>query len=138
MSADGDLYSKSFLDRFFAWWRAVRERGALDTLDASELEHIAREFGLSGEELAKVNRDGGRASDLLHRMVRVNGLSYEDLRQTHPDIVRDLEIHCSLCLEKKRCRRELESGAAPEGFTDYCPNAPVIVELQAESLQRLV
>jgi hypothetical protein len=138
MSVHADVLTKNLLDRFLVWWRAVREGGGIDALDASERERIAREYGLSGEELARIDHSGGRAADLLHRMMRANGLSYEDVRQTHPDVVRDLEIHCSLCSEKRRCRRELESGAAPEGFTEYCPNAPTMVELQAVSLQRLV
>ncbi len=136
MSAE--LQTKNLLERFLAWWRAGFKDGRLEALDAAEVEHIAREFGLSGEELTRLNRNGGSATELLHRMMRANGLSYEELRQTHPDVARDLEIHCSLCSKKKRCRRELESGDAPEGFTEYCPNAPTFVELQAESLQRLV
>jgi len=128
-----ETQAKDLLDRLLAWWRTER----FEALDAAEVEHMAREFGLSGEELARLCRDGGGAPALLHRMLRANGLSYEELRQSHPDVVRDLEIHCSLCREKKRCRRELDAGAAPDGVAEYCPNAPTIVELQAESLQRL-
>lgn len=135
MSAE--TQSKSLLERFLAQWRAGFD-GWFERLDAAEAEHIAREFGLTANELSALSRSGDRAVGLLHRMMRANGLSYEELRQTHPDVVRDLEIHCSLCLKKKRCRRELESGTAPEGFTEYCPNAPTFVELQAEALQRLV
>ncbi len=138
MSAHAEIAAKNLLERLVAWWRAGRDDGRLDGLDAAEVEHMAHEFGLSADELLALNRSGAGASELLHRMMRANGLSYEELRRSHPDIVRDLEIHCSLCAEKKRCRRELDSGAAPEGFTEYCPNAPTFVDLQAEALQRLV
>jgi hypothetical protein len=132
-----ETQSKNLLERVLARWSAGFD-GWFERLDAAEAEHIAREFGLTASELSAISRSGARVAELLHRMMRVNGLSYEELRQAHPDVVRDLEIHCSLCSEKKRCRRELESGAAPEGFTEYCPNAPTFVELQAEALQRLV
>jgi hypothetical protein len=129
---------KRLTERFLAWWRSGLQDGRLNALDPAEVEHMAREFGLSADELSAVNRCGGRASELIRGMVRANGLSYEELRQSHPDVLRDLEIHCSLCVEKKRCRHDLVSGVAPEGFSDYCPNASTFVELQAEALQRLI
>ncbi|HLW92900.1 MAG TPA: DUF6455 family protein [Roseiarcus sp.] len=130
--------SKGLFRQVVEWWRsAVREPLEFESLDPSEREHIAREFGLSGRDLAKVNRGGPRSAELLRGMMRANGLSFAELREAHPDVLPDLEIHCSLCLAKGRCLRELASGAAPEGFADYCPNAATFVELQAENLLRL-
>jgi uncharacterized protein DUF6455 len=142
MSADGQARAKNLLKQFLQWWsrcsKGRSEHAQLEALDSAEVEHMAREFGVSADQLLAVSQSRGRASELLHRMMRVNGLSLEELRRSHPDVARDLEIHCSLCNEKRRCRRELESGDAPEGFADYCPNASTFVELQAETLQRLV
>jgi hypothetical protein len=138
MSAEPESAVKTLVERLLAWWRAGLDSGRLEALDRAEIDHIAREFGLSADTLLDVERGGRRASELLHRMMRANGLSYEQIRQLCPDVVRDLEIHCSLCSEKGRCRRELDSGDAPEGFADYCPNAPTFVELQAAKLQRLI
>ena len=132
MSADIEGAAKNLVERLLAWWRA----GSIERLDAAEIDRIAREFGLVAKDLLAINRNGACASQSLHRMIRAKGLAYEELRQTHADVLRDLEIHCSLCGERKRCRKELDLGAA-EGFADYCPNAPTLVELQAEALQRL-
>jgi|SRR5579883_1222206 len=128
---------KSLSERLIAWWRSGLRDGRLDALAPTEVEHIAREFGLSAGELLALDGCGDRASKLLRRMICANGLNYEELRRAYPDVLRDLEIHCSLCTEQKRCRRDLVSGVAPEGFVDYCPNASTFVELQAAALQRL-
>jgi hypothetical protein len=104
----------------------------LSALDALEISRMAREFKLSPDQFMEINRSGDGGAALLARMMLANGLDVESVRHALPDVVRDLETHCSLCREKGRCQRQIERGRAPEGFEEYCPNALTFLQLQRE------
>jgi hypothetical protein len=138
MSHGTEPRANGFLRQVLAWWRLLASRYCeFAALDSAEMERIAREFGLSRDELVTLSQKGAGGAELLRAMMRANQLSFEKLRDAYPDVARDLEIHCSLCGEKRRCRREIDSGAAPQRFEDYCPNASAFVDLQAETQLRL-
>jgi hypothetical protein len=138
MSDGTERGANGFLRQVLAWWRLLAsQESEFAALDSAEIEHIARDFGLSRHELVTLSQKGAGGAELLHAMMRANQLSFERLREAYPDVARDLEIHCSLCREKRRCRREIDSGAAPRRFEDFCPNASTFVELQAETSLRL-
>src|SRR5271155_1353115 len=121
----------SFLERALSWWRK-RVASDLSGFDAPEISRIAREFNLSPDQLAEIDRSGDGGAALLARMMLTNGLDVEYVRRALPDVVRDLETHCSLCREKGRCQRQIEKGRAPEGFEGYCPNALTFLQLQGK------
>jgi Family of unknown function (DUF6455) len=118
-----------FLKQAFSWWR---KRGASDLfqLDEREISRIAGELNLSSDQLAAIEKSGDDGAALLRRMILANGLDAESIRRAAPDVLRDLEAHCSLCRQQGRCRREIETGRAPQGFDDYCPNAFTLRRLQ--------
>jgi hypothetical protein len=114
-----------------AWLRSRLERfNGFVALDDAEIEHMARDLKMTGAELTQVERSGEGAARLLRDALRAERLSQEALRERYPHVLRDLEIHCSLCEHKRRCARDLASGAAPLGLEDYCPNAPTFVDLR--------
>ena len=119
----------SFLERALSWWRK-RVASDLSGFDAPEISRIAREFNLSPDQLVEIDRSGDGGAALLARMMLTNGLDVEYVRRALPDVVRDLETHCSLCREKGRCQRQIEKGRAPAGFEEYCPNALTSLQLQ--------
>jgi hypothetical protein len=41
-----------------------------------------------------------------------------------------------LCKHKRRCARDLASGAAPLGLEDYCPNAATFVDLRGDTARQ--
>ena len=116
-------------ERALSWWRK-RLASELSALDEYEISRIARELNLSSRQLAAVNRSGEGGAALLARMMVANGLDAEHVRRALPDVLRDLEAHCSLCRKKGRCRHEIETGRAPGGFEEYCPNALTLLQLR--------
>jgi len=119
------------LKQAFPWWRSGRASD-LFRLDEGEISRIAGELNLSSDQLAEIERSGGDGAALLKGMILANGLDADLIRRAAPDVLRDLEAHCSLCRRKGRCRRDIESGRAPEGFDDYCPNAYTLRRLQSK------
>jgi hypothetical protein len=136
--SDQDRPAARNLFRQTLGWLQSRLAGAHEfaPLDEAEIGQMAREFQMTGAELAEVNRSGCDAAKLLRDALRAERLNYEELRQRLPGVVRDLEIHCSLCEHKRRCARDLASGAAPLGLEDYCPNAPTFADLRSEPALR--
>ena len=111
-------------------WRAKRKAGeVLAYFDADELQALARDVGLSPEQLTRFARPGG--GEELSRLLRFGGLVPERIERTHPDVMRDMCIVCSGCKAVRRCRRDLDRGWAPM-VQRYCPNAETIKALQAE------
>jgi hypothetical protein len=98
-----------------------------------EIEQIARELQMTGAQLGEVNRSGCGAAKLLRGALRAERLNYGELRQRLPGVLRDLEIHCSLCEHKRRCARDLAAGAALHAFEVYCPNAATFVDLRGDT-----
>jgi len=119
------------LEQALSWWRK-RYAADLSALDEFEISRIAREFSLSSDQLAAVNQSAGGGAALLARIMLANGLDVEAVRRALPDVLRDLEVHCSLCREKGRCQRQIETGGAPKGFEEYCPNALTLLQLQRQ------
>ena len=111
-------------------WRAKRKAGEdLAHFDANELQALARDVGLSPEQLTRFARPGG--GEELSRLLRFGGLVPERIERTHPDVMRDMCIVCSGCKAVRRCRRDLDRGWAPV-VQRYCPNAETIKALREE------
>lgn len=111
-------------------WRSSRRAGQeLTSLDADGLGALARDVGLSPDQLIRLTaRSGGEE---LPRLLSAVGLVPERIERTHPDVMRDMSIVCSGCGTVRRCRRDLDRGWAPV-VQRYCPNTETITALQAE------
>ena len=113
-------------------WRSGRKAGReLTSLDADGLAALARDVGLSPDQLTRLTARGGRAGEELPRLLDAVGLASERIGRTHPDVMRDMSIVCSGCAAARRCRRDLDRGWAPV-VQRYCPNTETISALRAE------
>ena len=111
-------------------WRSGRKAGReLTSLDADELGALARDVGLSPDQLTRLTARG--VGGELPRLLQAVGLVPERMARTHPDVMRDMSIVCSGCVSARRCRRDLDRGWAPV-VQRYCPNTETIKALQAE------
>ncbi|TNC08048.1 heavy-metal resistance [Methylobacterium terricola] len=83
------------------------------------------------DTLLDAHASGGMAKDWdaaakvrsLATLMRGLHLEPEALRQSRPEIVRELEAACLGCAERARCTRELWSGTAADTYPEFCPNA---------------
>ena len=111
-------------------WRSSRKAGReLNSLDADGLGALARDVGLSPDQLTRLTACG--AGEGLPRLLDAVGLAPERIGRTHPDVMRDMSIVCSGCEAARRCRRDLDRGWAPV-VQRSCPNSETISALRAE------
>ena len=108
----------------------LRQRAELDRLSGDELQNLAHDVGLSVPGLHAITEGNPDAAELLPRRMSALDLDPEELARSMPEIGRDLQRVCSSCESYGRCLRDLDRN--PEGavWTDYCPNASMLQELQ--------
>jgi hypothetical protein len=119
------------------WIRAVASRFVndddLQRLDRTEFAQIARDLNLSPAELHAISLGSNQSAVLLKKRMAEFGLSPEVVKKQHPEVSRDLERVCGMCLSTKRCANEFgQRGSDPSRF-DYCPNTQTLQALEGES-----
>ncbi|AWM85409.1 hypothetical protein [Microvirga sp. 17 mud 1-3] len=113
-----------------AWtkWQSARAaEGELARLGTEDLRSLARDAGVSADQLVRLASRRAKGADELPLLMKALGLSPEKTARTRPDVMRDMSVVCSGCKVASHCRRAIESGWAPV-VQRYCPNA---VTLQA-------
>jgi hypothetical protein len=111
------------------WQRSVQRRQTLNELAAcppQELNRIAADVGLSGNELHQICRRDHGASELLPQRLQLLAIDPEFVRRDAPTLFRDLARVCASCRDSRRCARDLAHGNVQAGMTSYCPNGPSI------------
>lgn len=119
----------AFLATVVGWWRDRRMAGRdgdLTSIDDYELARMAGELGITRDDLVRLSAEGPHAARLMERMLAMHAVDQSLLDRTDPAVLRDMELHCSLCTEKARCARELAAGTAADNAEDFCPNATTI------------
>ncbi len=109
-----------FLARWREWWRRWHE---LDNLDHKELERMAGEFGMTGQDLEDLVARGPHAADLLYERMSALGIGRTDVERIARGLMRDLEKTCACCNEKGVCEKDLAKRPDDPAWKAYCPNA---------------
>lgn len=114
-------------------WREYRASAAAlqELIDAGpdEVESLARDCGISAPDLMAAVAHGAGADRLMERMMAQFHIDREKLQADQPDVLREVEILCSVCDAKGRCSRELKAGTAAMNARDFCPNAETFAAL---------
>jgi hypothetical protein len=109
--------------------QAAGLRRELAKCGAEEVAAIARDFGLSTQELELIASKGPNAADELPKLLRALGVDPRKRRSDRKGTLRDLQRICITCGHKAQCKHELAAGTAANHYHDYCPNAVSIDEL---------
>ena len=121
--------------RFGYWFREWSRRRArlaeLDGCGPAEVEHMARDLGMSRGELSVLAGKWPDSTDLLSRR-----LEQVKLARVEPQVLRDLERVCTQCGSKRKCKYDLAVHPSDSAWSDYCPNATTISALMAERSAR--
>jgi len=88
-----------------------------------EVAQIAKDLGVSAQELRGLSHKGPHAADLLQQMLVALDVDPNIIVKKDPLVMRDLQRLCVSCADKRRCVRELAKGTAPAHFHEFCPNA---------------
>src|SRR5271166_1244936 len=97
---------ESVIDLFARWLQHRREIAEC-TCDAAEYALIARDLGVSPDELDQLVRRGPQAAAELPKMMAALGLDAQAITRAQPLVMRDLQRVCVLCEQKRQCDRDL-------------------------------
>ena len=118
---------RTVLDAIAGWVKNYRQavglRNELANCTAEEVGRMARDIGLSAEELLSAAAKGPHAADELPKLLRALGVDPQKLASDDPSTMHDLQRICISCGHKGECRHDLAAGTAASRFRDYCPNA---------------
>ncbi len=120
------------IDSFTQWIRHRREIAETCNCDVQELDRIARDFGVSADDLNEMVRRGPHAADELPQMIEALGLDPDAIARTHALVMYDMERVCAQCKHKQRCREDLEEGTTLQGYDEYCGNALTLESLRGK------
>jgi uncharacterized protein YjiS (DUF1127 family) len=124
MRAQPDYPFVTAVIEIFADWLKRRQDRThdLEGLSRSDLHDIAKDIGVSVDELQKLERSGSEQL-MLPRMMAVLGLDPDAVNRADPILFRDLQRVCALCDEKTRCARAFAKGDAATTYETFCPNS---------------
>lgn len=114
--------------RLVARWR---EQAELNQLPPGELDRVAGELGMTGDDLATLAFKGPHAADLLYERMEALGVTRADADRLAHGLMRDLERSCACCADKGQCKGDLAARPDDPVWKEYCPNA-----ITLESLRR--
>jgi hypothetical protein len=109
--------------------QAVGLRRELAKCGPEEVAAIARDIGLSTQELEFIASKGPNAADELPKLLRALGVDPQKILSDRNGTLRDLQRICTTCGHKAQCKHELAAGTATKHYHGYCPNAVSIDEL---------
>jgi hypothetical protein len=108
-----------FQDLRERWQRLLRRHRSLAELAACpprELEHIARDAGVSVSDLRIMATAHPGPSDLLPQRLALLGLDPAYVKFALTGTYRDLERTCAMCTSWRRCARDLANGDVQAGM----------------------
>ena len=105
----------------------------LDQCDSHEIANIARDAGLSSNDLRRMAKLAPDAAKLLLQRMTMLHLDAEAVTRSEPATMRDMQRLCSMCASKRQCRFDLLLIPDDAKWRQYCPNADTLDALQSEA-----
>lgn len=110
-------------------WIPGAQTGWESAFDENERAALARDIGMSESTFVEITRRGSKPLGELPSLMRAVGLDNEEVEREHLDDLRDMQIVCSVCDARSRCRSNLRNGTARSSYGLYCPNAHILRRL---------
>jgi hypothetical protein len=125
------------------WWRkrigTKSELSERERCGTDEVVHVSRDLGLSPPDLRTLANPGPGGANLLQRRMETLHLDPNELAQSDPFMLGDLQRLCTMCKSRGACALELEHASADVAWgewREYCPNAVTLNELRIRSRMR--
>ena len=127
----GGQKSWSPIEAILQWCRDWTRRDALELkcCGEEEIEHIAKDVGVSVTQLRALASRGPEAADLLLSRMAALDLDPNEVSRIELRTFRDLQRVCTMCESHRRCARDLARDSAIPAWKDYCPNAATLMAL---------
>lgn len=104
------------------WRRHVPRNVDLALCDPLEKAQIARDIGVSSDELGQLAKSDSGAADQLRQRMAALDLDAKEVERVSPAIMRDMQRLCTLCKKHRQCARDLARNASDPVWKEYCPN----------------
>jgi len=118
---------EQMLNSIAGWVNRYREvlgrTNDLGQCSRDEVMQIAKDLGVSANELRELVAKGPHAADLVQKMLVALNVDPKAIANSNPQVMRDLQRLCINCEDKKRCASELKNRTAAENYHEFCPNA---------------
>jgi hypothetical protein len=109
-----------------AIWQRHKSADEVARLGRPEATCIARDLGISTDDLRALAGKDKNSAELLVRRMATLGL---DPTKLDGAVMRDLQRGCSLCRDKQLCVHELEDKPREPTWPKYCPNEHTLAAL---------
>jgi hypothetical protein len=99
-------------------------------LDDQTVAEIARDCGMSDDDLRLMMRAGEHSADEMILLMRAMDLDPAKVEAASAAEFRQMQVTCTRCGEKARCRHALVGDHAFEDVASFCGNAEDLLEMQ--------
>lgn len=110
---------KAFLARIFS-------RSEVAGLDPCQVQELARDVGVTTDDLYRLDRVGAHVRVLMPRRLSHEGVNPAVVQAEWPSVWKDLQRVCSVCESKDVCRHDLDTAPNAAGWQYYCSNEGTI------------
>lgn len=122
--------------RFLSWcaqaWSAAAQSEEIAMLDEETIRQIAKDCAIAPDDLLQLAKAGPHASDEMIEMMRLLNIDPGDVAALHPALYREMQLTCTKCGSKGRCRHDLRANVADDRFPGYCGNAANLNAMRAD------
>jgi hypothetical protein len=130
MSTTASNASVSLIDRILARLEDWARGNELQSLSRDELDRVAHDIGLNGDELERLAAGEADASRLLYARLEGLGLTMEAIEAKGAGTRRDMERTCGLCGERALCEHDLSERPDSDEWRRLCPNSAVFAAME--------
>ena len=124
-----------FAKRWCDWKRRRKAIAEISAFQSADRERLAHDVGVSESEFCILAGKWPDASTLLSQRLEQLKLNAADIAEAEPQVLRDLQRVCTLCVSKRKCRHDLAMSPSSPAWEEYCPNALTLRALLAERCQ---
>ena len=127
---------RTLASRIMRWcsdaWEAATETDMIGRLDDQTLQELARDCAVTPDQLLQLTRSGPHAADQMAALMLAINIDPAEVARLYPVQYRDMQINCSMCGSKDRCRRDLDAQVLEREYVHYCGNADHLKMLQRD------
>jgi hypothetical protein len=102
----------------------------LQLLDTGQVDEIARDIGVTSDDLRRLDRMDEHSAMLMPQRLRHEGIDPAVIEAKWPSVWKDLQRVCGNCNSKDVCQAELEIAPDARDWRRYCSNAGTIRSLE--------
>lgn len=122
MSDSGANTARGLVERMLERLENWARKDELGALPPGELERLAHDIGLNGNELERLSQLDNTAPNLLYARLSELGFDMKEIEAQGVGDARDMERTCALCGDRELCAHDLVERPESGEWRRICPN----------------